>query len=82
MLSASIGLLLRRVEVEAKTGLSRSTIYAKTNPRDRGFDPGFPVPVRIGATSVRWLAAEVDAWIKSRPRARDACLKSETGSSK
>ncbi len=64
--------LLRRADVEERTKLSRSSIYAKTNPRDRGYDAGFPVPVRIGSTSVRWVASEVDEWINSRPRAKAA----------
>lgn len=70
MRSCDQKLLLRRAEVEEWTKLSRSSIYAKTNPRDRGYDAGFPVPVRIGSTSVRWIASEIEEWIDSRPRAK------------
>lgn len=62
--------LLRRQEVEARTGLARSSIYSKLDPNSRGYDESFPVPIRIGASSVRWHEGEVDAWIASRPRIR------------
>lgn len=71
MQNASSQSLLRRVEVEDRTKLCRSTLYAKGNPKDRGFDPSFPVAVRVGSTSVRWIASEIEAWIESRPRTRN-----------
>ncbi|MBO1111826.1 helix-turn-helix transcriptional regulator [Bordetella petrii] len=63
-------MLIKRQEVEALTQLGRSSLYAKLNPKDANHDPSFPVPVRVGATAVRWVASEVDAWILSRPRTR------------
>ena len=62
--------LLRRTEVEAQTKLSRASLYAKLSPNDASFDPSFPVPIRISASSVRWIEDEIDTWIVSRPRAR------------
>ena len=47
--------IIRRKQVEARTGLSRSTIYAKLrrNPkRPNEFDPTFPRPVSIGPKAV------------------------------
>ncbi|MHB0983082.1 MAG: AlpA family phage regulatory protein, partial [Thiobacillus sp.] len=44
--------ILRRKQVEARTGLSRSSIYARLrhNPKRPGdYDPTFPKPVSIGA---------------------------------
>ncbi|AYF32381.1 AlpA family transcriptional regulator [Vreelandella alkaliphila] len=49
--------LLRRKEVEQKTGKSRSAIY---NDIRQGT---FPAPVPIGDKSVAWLEEEVDSWI-------------------
>lgn len=49
--------LRRRKQVEAQTGLSRSTLY------DYIREGRFPAPVRIGTRAVGWLASEVDAWI-------------------
>lgn len=49
--------LLRRREVEARTGLSRSTIYQKVAQGE------FPAPVSIGGRSVAWVEQEVDTWI-------------------
>lgn len=52
--------ILRRPEVEARTGLSRSGIYA-------GMAAGtFPACVALGKRSVGWDAALVDAWIANR----------------
>lgn len=52
--------LLRRKEVEAQTGLARSTLYKLIASGD------FPAPVRITAKAVAWPSNLVDAWIASR----------------
>jgi prophage regulatory protein len=44
-------------KIKARTGLSRSTIYARVS------DGSFPAPVKIGQRAVGWIASEVDAWI-------------------
>ena len=48
--------------VVAKTGLSRSTLYAYVAI---GL---FPKQRRLGVRRVAWLASEVRAWIASRPQ--------------
>ncbi len=53
--------LLRLPEVEARTGLKKSTIYAAIRAGT------FPQCVMVGPRSVAWRAAEVDAWCESRP---------------
>ena len=60
--------LLRRPEVEARTGLSRSSIYALM---DRG---EFPRPRRIGQRAVAWDEATLERWLAAREIAdpRDA----------
>ncbi|GBG02536.1 hypothetical protein AZSI13_18630 [Azospira sp. I13] len=61
--------ILRRKQVEARTGLSRSTIYSKIrqNPKRPGdYDPTFPLPVSIGAKAVGWVEAEIDAWLTAQ----------------
>lgn len=58
--------IIRRKQVEARTGLSRSTIYAKLrhNPKRPGdYDPTFPTPVSVGAKAVGWIEGEIDAWL-------------------
>lgn len=52
--------ILRRREVQARTGLSRSTIYDKIKNRS------FPLPISLGSKSVGWLKTEVDEWIAER----------------
>ena len=57
--------ILRRKQVEHRTGLSRSTIYLFI---DEGT---FPRPVQLGERSVGWLEHEIDEWILSRIEKRD-----------
>jgi len=54
--------ILRLPAVKARTGLSRSTIYARIR---EGTD-GFPKPVNLGKRAVGWLASEVDAWLAAQ----------------
>lgn len=57
--------LLRRPQVEARTGLSRSTIYDWIK---RG---QFPKPVALSTRLVCWRQSDVDAWIASRSSKAD-----------
>jgi prophage regulatory protein len=56
--------LIRRHEVEQKTGLARSTLY------DYIARGAFPAPVRLGARAVAWHEADIDDWIASLKSAR------------
>lgn len=61
--------IIRRKGVEARIGLSRSTIYAKLrrDPKRPGdYDPTFPRPIAIGAKAVGWIEAEIDAWLTAQ----------------
>ncbi|WP_374338971.1 helix-turn-helix transcriptional regulator [Leeia sp.] len=61
--------IIRRKQVEARTGLSRSSIYARLrqNPKRPGdYDPTFPKPVSVGAKAVGWIEAEIDAWLTAQ----------------
>ncbi len=49
--------ILRRRQVEARTGLPRSTLYAKIAAGK------FPKQIQLGAKSVGWLESEVSAWL-------------------
>ena len=55
-------ILLRRPQVQQRTGLSRSTLYEYIK------DGEFPAPVRLGARAVGWLESEVSDWIHARVR--------------
>lgn len=52
--------ILRRKQVEARTGLSRSAIYALMSRNE------FPRPVRLTAKAVGWRVEAVDGWVQSR----------------
>lgn len=58
--------ILRRKQVESRTGLSRSSIYARLrqNPeRPSDYDPTFPRPIPLGAKAVGWVESEVNDWL-------------------
>jgi prophage regulatory protein len=52
--------ILRRPEVEQRTGLSRSAIYAEMS-KGR-----FPPAVQLTAKAVGWREGDVEGWIASR----------------
>jgi len=52
--------LLKLATVEALTGLSRSTIYARLARRE------FPQPIRLGARCTRFRAGDVQAWLAAQ----------------
>ena len=55
--------LLSRFELEELSGLSCSTLY-------RLMRSGlFPEPIKVGPRVVRWRQADLDDWLKSRPKA-------------
>jgi len=58
--------ILRRKKVEARTGLSRSTIYLRMQ------EGTFPMPVKLGARAVGWLENEIEAWLASCIENRDS----------
>ena len=67
--------IIRRKAVELKTGLSRSYIYDRVNPKSPRFDPTFPQAVKLGNGDnppVGWVESEVDEWIASRITSRQA----------
>ncbi len=52
--------ILRCKQVQARTGLSRSTIYAHIKA---GLFPG---PVPLGPRAVGWVESDVSRWISER----------------
>ncbi len=57
--------ILRRKQVEKRTGLSRSTIYLRIQ------EGTFPRPINLGARAVGWLENEIEAWLVERMEIRD-----------
>lgn len=58
--------ILRRKQVEARTGLSRSTIYLRIQ------EGTFPRPINLGERAVGWVEHEIEAWLSSRIENRDS----------
>jgi prophage regulatory protein len=54
--------ILRRKQVEARTGLSRSTIYLRIS------EGTFPKPIFLSSQgrAVGWIESEISTWIKQR----------------
>jgi prophage regulatory protein len=60
--------ILRRKQVESRTGLCRSTIYAKIKSGD------FPPPIPLGARAVGWVEKEIDDWLYEKFSQRQHAL--------
>ena len=54
--------ILRRPQVQQRTGLSRSTLYQYIKGGD------FPKPVQLGLRAVGWLESDISDWIAKRVR--------------
>jgi prophage regulatory protein len=52
--------ILRRPEVETRTGLSRSTLYFMISEGE------FPRPVKIGRRAVGWPESRISIWLATR----------------
>lgn len=64
--------ILRLKHVMGKTGLSRSTIYRKADPKSKQYDPSFPKRVHLGGLAVGWLGSEINHWIEERAKSSRA----------
>lgn len=60
---------LRLKAVITRTGLGRSTIYAKVKRGE------FPSPINLGERAVGWLDSEIDNWLESRVQHTRQALK-------
>ena len=61
--------IIRRSDLEAKVGLSCSTIYNRLDKKSKTYDPDFPKPIKLGKGKnppVGWLLSEVDGWIEAQ----------------
>jgi prophage regulatory protein len=66
--------IIRLTELRSRTGLARSSIYAKIrqNPlRPNDYDASFPKPIPLGARAIGWLSSEVDAWLEQKAAHRE-----------
>ncbi|MCG8029926.1 MAG: AlpA family transcriptional regulator [Candidatus Thiodiazotropha taylori] len=55
--------ILRRPAVEARTGLSRSTIYQRMS------EGNFPKAISLGDRAVGWVEAEITDWLNQQIKA-------------
>jgi prophage regulatory protein len=52
--------ILRRKQVQERTGLSRSTIYMRIAQGT------FPKAISLGDRAVGWVDSEIDAWLTNQ----------------
>ena len=52
--------VLRLPDVVKRTGLPRSTIYARISSMD------FPKQISLGGRTVGWIESEIEAWLKTK----------------
>jgi len=60
--------LIRRKEVQAKTGLGASSIYAMMKTGD------FPQCLNLSERRVAWIESEIDKWITERIKKHQAII--------
>lgn len=61
--------VLRLPAACAVTGLGKSTIHAKCNPKSPIYDPTFPKKIKLGEgrnAAIGWLESDLAGWINSR----------------
>jgi prophage regulatory protein len=57
--------LIRVADVIKMVGISKSTLYARTNPNDPSYDPTFPRRFRLwkNARAAFYVKAAVERWV-------------------
>ena len=58
-------IILRFAEVAARTGLSRTTIYAAIKENT------FPRQIKLGKRASGWVEEEIESWIEQKINARE-----------
>jgi len=62
-------IILRRKQVEARTGYSRSSLYKHMS------EGTFPAQIKLGARAVGWIESEVTAFLEARISESRAAMK-------
>ncbi|MBK5119094.1 AlpA family phage regulatory protein [Burkholderia sp. R-69980] len=60
MADQTIPILIARRRVREITGMERSALYERIARGE------FPKPIQIGSAAVRWIEAEVVAWVQQQ----------------
>ncbi|MBP2444834.1 helix-turn-helix transcriptional regulator [Rhizobium leguminosarum] len=61
-------LALKELKTTKGVPYCKASLYRKISTGE------FPRPIRLGENRVAWLESEVDTWIKTHIRARDAVV--------
>lgn len=62
--------IIRRVEVQRRLGIARSTLYAYLDSKSAQYKPAFPRPVRLGATT-GFVEHEINQYVLGLMQARE-----------
>lgn len=58
--------ILRLKQLTQLIQLSRSSVYARLSPGNSLYDDSFPKPIKLGASAVGWIEAEIVTWLEGR----------------
>jgi prophage regulatory protein len=58
--SQAAPVILRRPQVQARIGLSRSALYGRIKAGT------FPAPISLGGKAVGWIESEIDTWLNAQ----------------
>jgi prophage regulatory protein len=58
--------ILRRKQVQERTGLPASSLYSLLDKKSPYYDPTFPKQIKLSVVSVGWIQEEIQTWIESR----------------
>lgn len=58
--------MLRMKHLTELLKISRSSVYSKMNANSPYFDPTFPRPIKVGASSIAWSAQSISEWLSKQ----------------
>lgn len=64
--------ILRAKQVAERLGVTTATVWNKSNPKGRRYDPAFPRPFRVSENVTGWLESEISEYIKHLAAQRGA----------
>lgn len=66
MSSSPITLLRKEALRQRLGGISSSTLHDWLSPSSPRHDPTMPRPIQLGANTVAWVEAEIEAWLATK----------------
>lgn len=58
--------ILRLKQVRELSGIGRSTLYEKMNPKSKRYDATFPRPIKLSLSAIGWFEQDIIDWLNSK----------------